>query len=246
MPYLNVTEVESAIQALSITYPGQCEIITLPNVTHEGRTSHAIRVGLGALDDRPAMLFIGGQHAREWGSCEICINFAADLLEAYTLGTGLTYGGQSYTAAQVQRVIEQSQVFIFPCVNPDGRNHSQTSFAMWRKNRNPVNAVDLNRNYDFLWDFNTAFSPLAAPQVSDNPISDVYHGTAPESEPETSNVVWLLDTYPQIRWMIDIHSYSQLLYTVWGDDENQIAVPGQNFLNAAHDGVRGVLSLIHI
>jgi hypothetical protein len=111
---------------------------------------------------------------------------------------------------------------------------------MWRKNRNPAGAVDINRNYDFLWDFQTAFSPAAAPVVSNNPTSDLYHGTAPQSEPETRNVVWLLDTYPQIRWMIDIHSYSQLIYTVWGDDQNQTAVPGQNFLNPAHNGARGV------
>ena len=163
---MNVTEVESAIQALSVSYPNLCELITLPNTTHEGRTTHAIRIALGPLDDRPSMLFIGGQHAREWGSCEICINFATDLLEAYDLGTGLSYGGKSYTASEVQQVIEQTQVFVFPCVNPDGRHHSQTTRAMWRKNRNPTNAVDINRNYDFLWDFNTAFAAAAAPSVS--------------------------------------------------------------------------------
>jgi murein tripeptide amidase MpaA len=240
MPYLNVTEVESAIQALSVAYPGLCELITLPNATHEGRISHAIRVGLGPLDGRPAMLFMGGQHAREWGSCEICINVATDLLDAYASGAGLTYGGKSYTASQVRRVIEQSQVFIMPCVNPDGRHYSQTSSPMWRKNRNPANPVDLNRNYDFLWDYRTKLSPAAAAVVSDVPSSETYHGTAPASEPETRNVVWLLDTYPQIRWMIDIHSYSQLLYTAWGDDENQTADPAKNFLNAAYDSTRGV------
>ncbi|MEH6471240.1 MAG: M14 family zinc carboxypeptidase [Halopseudomonas sp.] len=240
MSYLNVTEIESALQGLSTAYPSLCQLITLPNATHEGRTSHAIRLALGPLDNRQAMLFIGGQHAREWGSGEICVNFATDLLEAYDLGTGLVYGGQSYTAAQVQQLLQQSQVFVFACVNPDGRNHSQTSFAMWRKNRNPVNAVDLNRNYDFVWDFNSAFSPAAFVSVSDDPTSDVYHGTAPFSEPETQNVRWLLDSYPQIRWFIDIHSYSQLLYHAWGDDENQTAVASQNFLNPAHHGARGV------
>ena len=240
MPYMNVTEVESAIKALSVAYPGLCELITLPNATHEGRTSRAVRIALGPLDSRPAMLFIGGQHAREWGSCEICVNLAADLLEAYDLGTGLAYGGKSYTTAEVQQVIEQSQVFIFPCVNPDGRHYSQTTYSMWRKNRNPVNAVDINRNYDFLWDFKTAFSPSASPVVSDVPSSDTYHGTAPHSEPETQNVVWLLDTYSQIRWLVDVHSYSQLLYTVWGDDENQTSDPTQNFLNPTHNGARGI------
>lgn len=240
MPYLNVVEVESAIEALSVDFPALSNLITLPNLTHEGRTCHALRIGLGALDNRPSMLFIGGQHAREWGSCEICVNFAADILEAYTANAGLTYGGKSFTAAQVQSVVEDSQIFLFPCVNPDGRNYSQTVSAMWRKNRNPAGAVDINRNYDFLWDFNTAFSPVAPVSVSGNPASDVYHGTAAESEPEAQNVVWLLDTYPQIRWFIDIHSYSELLYHNWGDDENQTTDPGQNFLNPAHDGARGV------
>jgi len=240
MPYMNVVEVESAMAALSVAFPGTCQLITLPNPTHEGRTSHAIRLGLGPLDNRPAMLFIGGQHAREWGSCEICINAATDLLEAYDTNAGLVYGGQSFTASQVRAILERSQIFTFACVNPDGRNHSQTTSPMWRKNRNPVNAVDLNRNYDFLWDFATAFSPASPVVVSDVPSSDTYHGTAPASEPEVRNVVWLLDTYPQIRWLIDIHSFSRLLYHNWGDDQNQITNPPMNFRNTAYDGQRGV------
>ena len=248
MPYLNVTEVESALVALNTTYPSLCELISLPNTTYEGRTSHALRIGLGPADDRPAMLFIGGAHAREWGSCEICINFATDLLEAYDGGTGLTYGSKSFSASEVQTIVEERQVFIFPCVNPDGRHYSQTVEPMWRKNRNPADSggdpsrigVDINRNYDFLWDFPLFFSPSAYVVVSNDPSSPVYHGSAAESEPETQSVVWLLDTYPQIRWFIDIHSYSELLYHNWGDDENQITDATMNFLNPAYDGSRGL------
>ena len=240
MPYMNITEVESALHGLAATYPGTCELITLPNASHEGRTSTAIRISLGALDNRPGIAFIGGQHAREWGSCEICINFAADLLEAYDFNTGLTYGGQSFSAATVKRLVEDVQIFVYALVNPDGRNYSQTSYAMWRKNRNPGGAVDLNRNYDVLWDFNTAMHPSAVVIVSDNPSSDTYHGTAPFSEPETQNVKWLFDTYPQIRWAIDIHSYRQLLYHVWGHDQNQVEDSNQTFTNAVFDGQRGI------
>lgn len=240
MAYLNVDEVESALAALAADHPNLCELIVLPNATHEGRTSHAVRLALGPLDDRPGVLFIGGQHAREWGSCEICINFVADVIEAYEASADLTYGGKTYSAAQIATLVEDTQVFVFPCVNPDGRNHSQTAAPMWRKNRNPGGAVDINRNYDFLWDFPTHFSPVASLVVSDNPGDDTYHGTAPESEPETRNVVSLLDDFPQIRWFIDIHSFSGLLYHNWGDDENQITEPDQNFLNVAFDGARGV------
>ena len=240
MPYMNVTEVESALTALAATYPSTCELITLPNTTHEARTSHAVRLSLGALNNRPAMLFVGGQHAREWGSAEICVNFATDLLEAYDTNSGLAYGGQSYSAATIKHLIEDAQIFVFACANPDGRNHSQMVSAMWRKNRNPAGAVDLNRNYDLLWDFNTALHPDSGARVSDNPADDTYHGTAPLSEPEAQNVVWLLDTFPQIRWSIDIHSYGRLLYHAWGHDQNQVVDPNQNFQNNAFDGLRGI------
>jgi hypothetical protein len=36
MPYMNVTEVESALIALASTYSSFCELITLPNQTIEG------------------------------------------------------------------------------------------------------------------------------------------------------------------------------------------------------------------
>ena len=89
MAYLNVIEVESGLTALAATYPDLTELITLPNITHEGRVSHALKISIGSIDNKPGILFIGGVHAREWGSCEICINFAADLLEAFSLRTGL-------------------------------------------------------------------------------------------------------------------------------------------------------------
>jgi murein tripeptide amidase MpaA len=240
MAYLNVIEVESALTALAAAHPGLCELITLPNATHEGRTSHAIRLGLGPLDNRPSMLFMGCHHAREWGSAEICINVATDLLDAYGANAGLSYGGRSFAAAQVKSIVETTQLFILPCVNPDGRHHSQTADPGWRTNRNPTAPVDVNRNYDFLWDFRTAFAPSAPVVISDMPGTDTYHGTAPHSEPETRNVVWLLDTYPQLRWSIDIHSYSRLLYHNWGDDQGQIVDPDKNFRNPAHDGARGI------
>jgi murein tripeptide amidase MpaA len=140
MPYLNVTEVESGLAGLAGAYPALTEIITLPNTTHEGRTSHALRIGTGSAASKDGVLFIGGVHAREWGSCEICLNFATDLLEAYTLGTGLVYGGKSFTAAEIQAVVEGLNLFVFPLVNPDGRHHSQNVVPLWRRNRNPADS----------------------------------------------------------------------------------------------------------
>ncbi|MFF2075909.1 M14 family metallopeptidase [Kitasatospora sp. NPDC058162] len=251
MSYLNITEVESAVTSLATAYPGTAQLITLPDPSIEGRTAHALQIGRPAPVPKDCVMLIGGVHAREWGSCEILVHFAADLLEALQAGTGLGYGGISFTAQQVQDLLLRLDLVVFPLVNPDGRLHSQTVDAMWRKNRNPANSggssnpdcigIDLNRNYDFLFDFPTAFAPTATPQVSTSPCDRyVYEGPSAFSEPETRNVRWLLDRYPRTRWFVDVHSYSQDMLYNWGDDENQSDDPGMNFRNPQYDGKRGL------
>src|SRR5215217_2320596 len=100
--YLSVNEVEDAIAALADTYPNTCQLIKLQNPTIEERICHALNVGRG-LDDssKSAALFTGAVHAREWGGSEICVCFAADILEAYERKTGLRYEGKYFTADQI-------------------------------------------------------------------------------------------------------------------------------------------------
>jgi murein tripeptide amidase MpaA/ubiquitin len=247
--YLNVDEVESALIALARAFPADCELITLPTRTIDGRTSHALRLGPRASGALPTLMLIGGVHAREWGSCEILINLAADLLAAHARHAGLRYGNQGYSAAEVGIMLQRLNILIFPQVNPDGRHHSQTADAMWRKNRNPAYSggqsacvgVDINRNYDFLFDFATAFSPQSDVSVSADPCDyQVFHGPAPFSEPETQNVRWLFDTNDRVRWFVDVHSYSEDVLYSWGDDDNQSNDPGMNFRNPAFNGKRGL------
>ncbi|MFI6849604.1 M14 family metallopeptidase [Kitasatospora sp. NBC_00085] len=249
MSYLNVTEVESAVASLSTAFPSLAGLIELPERTVEGRTSHALRIGAESLAPKDCVVLTGGLHAREWGSCEVLIHLAADLLEAYDSHTGLAYGGTTFTADQVQRVLNERDLVIFPLVNPDGRRHSQSVDTMWRKNRNPANSggrpecigVDINRNFDFLFDFTTAFAPTAGPRVSADPCDrQVYEGPHAFSEPETRNVRWLLDEFPRTRWFVDVHSHAEDILFVWGDDENQSIEPAMNFRNPLFDGKRGV------
>jgi murein tripeptide amidase MpaA len=251
MSFLNVVEIESALIGLASSYPSISQLITLPFFTVEGRQSHALLIGTGNGCPQTGVLIISGAHAREWGGPDICINFAADLLEAYTLGTGLVYGGTSYTSSEIKAIIERLDVIVFPNINPDGRNYSQNTFAMWRKNRNPASSggqannigVDLNRNYDFLWDFNTAFAPGAqagGTLASASPSSDIFHGTAAFSEAETKNVRWLFEKYRQISWFMDIHSYGGDILHSWGDDTNQTTAPDKNFTNLVWNGQRGL------
>jgi murein tripeptide amidase MpaA len=252
MAYMNITEVETAASDLAAAYPSICTLITLPNKTFETRTVHALRLGGGAAGSRDCVMIICGVHAREWGSCEIAINLAADLLEAYDGSMGLGYGGKTFTSAEIKFILDNLHLLIVPLVNPDGRKFSQTSDPNWRRNRNPADSgnqascigVDVNRNFDFLFDFPTKFSPAseAAIYTSTDPCNanQVYHGQAPFSEPESSNVKWLLDTNPRTRWFLDVHSFSEDILYSWGNDDDQTTDPNMNFRNPAFDGTRGV------
>ena len=125
-----------------------------------------------------------------------------------------------------------------------------TTDAMWRKNRRPAPAghnqpscvgVDINRNYDFLWNYPTYYDPTAPVQNSTNPCDyQIYIGPSAVSEPETKNAVWMFDKYPNIRYFIDVHSYSEDILYSWGDDDDQTNNPSMNFQNAAYNGKRGI------
>jgi hypothetical protein len=230
---MNMTEVESALIALSAAHPSICELITLPHPTIEGRTTHAVRLGTPPANTVDAYYLTGGVHAREWGSSEILVNLATDLCDAYAGGTGIAYGGKYFSAAEVKALMEQTNIIVFPCVNPDGRHYSQNTYALWRKNRNTADSggdpakigIDIN---GYL--------------ASTDPSVDTYHGSSPASEPETQNINYIHDTYTRIKWYVDVHSYSEDILYVWGDDEIQLTDTSKTFTNPAFNGQRGLLA----
>jgi murein tripeptide amidase MpaA len=254
MSYLNVAEVETALQvAGGPANAGFTELITLPHITWEGRTCRAIRVHHGPAAVT-GVYFLGGVHAREWGSPDILVNFVKLLTDAYRTGTGISQGGMSLEAGKVAEIVDNLDVVVFPQANPDGRHYSMTVDPMWRKNRRPVGhsdphcaagggngpGVDINRNYDFLWDFPSLFSPQAPVQTSSDPCSEVYRGPSAGSEPETANVTWLLDRVPSVGYFIDVHSFGEDILYNWGDDDDQTTDPSMTFRNPAFDGKRGI------
>lgn len=260
----NVDEIETAIQNFATTFPTIAERIPLPEPTwgidagSPPRNVSALRIGANAAGAADGALLIFGQHAREWIPPEVALEMASSLLGAFTGGTGVVYGGKSYSAADVQRILNNINIFLVPCVNPDGRGYSQIfdgtqpEFYWWRKNRNRTvhptcKGVDLNRNYDFAFDLNRYFDvtdPDVTAHTSTDPCnpSQVYQGPSAFSEPETRNIRWLLDTYSRIRWFVDIHGYTYAgeIYFPWGDDENQNSNPAMNWRNPAFDHQRGV------
>lgn len=229
--YLSAHEVETALLSLSKEYPKNVKLITLPNKTHMKKTSIAVRIRAGRKRIRPGVLFTGSMHAREWGGADACISFLFNILGSYQNKMNLVWGGKIFAKGDVKKTLETLDIFVFPDVNPDGKEYSQTVDTWWRKNRNPNGPVDINRNFDFLWSSGIG--------TSSGPSSEVYKGKAPSCEPETKNVVYLFDQYPNIRYYLDIHSYSGLFLYPWGDDQSQSTDPNQNFKNPAYDGIRG-------
>ena len=255
MPYLNVAEVESALAlAASAPYAGFTQLVPLPNLSWEGRQCNAIKIANGSDSGRPGVFFLGGIHSREWGSSDILINFVEQLEQAYSNGTGITLGAKTFLASEIKTIVDDLDIYVLPQANPDGRNYSMNNEAMWRKNRRTAApnsgagscvGVDLNRNFDFLWDFQTQFAPTSTVSCSANPCDyDVYHGPSAFSEPETRNVQWLQDSFPNIGYFIDLHSYGQDILYSWGDDDNQQTDPSKNFQNPAYNNVRGILDAL--
>ncbi len=244
--YLTTAEIDSGLTSLAASAPALVSLITLPHTTAQGRACRAARLRAGPKSNRIGVLFTGGVHAREWGGSDILMYFLTTSVNAYVGNTPAVYGGKTFTAAQVKTLLESLDIFVFPNVNPDGKVYSQTTDPgaapsnqsfWWRKNRNPNTGaaigVDVNRNFDFLWSSGIGTSPSQS--------SATYKGTAPFSEPECRNIRHLLDTFPHIRYYVDIHSFGELLLYSWGDDENQSATLAQRFTNPAFNGLRGVV-----
>jgi murein tripeptide amidase MpaA len=261
--YMNADEVETALLNLSEAHSDLISLIELPNKTWEGRTCRAVCVHAGTTSnsttlknsDRIGVLLTGSMHAREWGGSDICITFLLNLLNAYTNAYSLIYGETMFHPSQLKKMLESIDLFVFPDVNPDGKIYSQANDdpnlegeegIWWRKNRNPTSVqsgddpryhktgVDINRNFDFLWS-----SGIGTMNSNGTHRSQTFRGTAAFSEPETKNVKYLFDTYNNIRYYVDIHSYGEMILYSWGDDENQNLDPNMNFRNPSYDNVRG-------
>ncbi|KAK7425595.1 hypothetical protein QQZ08_007918 [Neonectria magnoliae] len=241
---LSVKEVTSALKGLKKGYPHEVELFDPPFKTFEGRKVPGAVVG-----DNPRVFIMSGLHARERGGPDNVIYFLADLLAARKAGSGISYGSKNYTAEDVETALSAG-IIVLPLTNPDGVAYDQSTDTCWRKNRNTASSsnatdgsdvgVDLNRNYDFVWDYKTAFdSDIADAPASDDPSSEAFYGTGPASEPETEAVVWTLDQYQNITWFMDLHSYTGSILYAWGDDDAGQEETEQNFVNPEFDGKRG-------
>jgi len=175
--------------------------------THEGRTIWHVRLSDNPTISEPTepqALFSAVHHAREPVGMHQLIFFMWYLLENYALDP------------EVKALMDNSELYFIPCVNPDGYIFNQTEQpnggGMWRKNRrNNLDGsfgVDLNRNYGYNWGFDDFGS-------SPNSIADTYRGTAGFSEPETRAMKAFCER-SNFKIGLNYHTYSNLVIHPWG------------------------------
>ncbi|MFL6126758.1 M14 family zinc carboxypeptidase [Actinophytocola sp.] len=163
---------------------------------------------------RPAVLYLGTQHAREWISTEVTMRLLKHVLAGKRGLRGLLSG---------------TELWFVPVANPDGYDFTFTEGnRLWRKNLRDndgdgkitgVDGVDLNRNFATRFGYDEE-------GASSLPSSDKYRGTAPNSEPETRAVDRLLRKIG-FAFMVNYHSYgAEMLYpSRWQIPEHTIDDP---------------------
>jgi carboxypeptidase T len=194
-------ELEADLMALEAAYPHLARVVDIGD-TLESRNIYALKISDNvSLDENEAeVFFVGCHHAREWISVEI----------PYLLGKYLVENYESNRV--IKSLVNRSEIWIVPLLNPDGLEYSIHTYRYWRKNRrdngNGSFGVDLNRNYGYKWGYDNQGS-------SSNSFDEVYRGPSAFSEPETQVV---RDFFQQrkIQALITYHSYSQVIMYPWG------------------------------
>lgn len=194
-------EIEQDLLAIESSYPNLARVIDIGD-SLENRNIYALKISdnVQMEEDEAGILFLGCHHAREWISVEVSFLIGKYLVENYA------------TNSEIKELVDQSEIWIIPLVNPDGLEYSIHFYRYWRKNMRDNGdgsyGVDLNRNYGFKWGYdNAGSSPI--------PFSGTYRGKSPFSEPETQAIRDLF-TQKNFQALITYHSYSQVILYSWG------------------------------
>ena len=191
--YISYSESIEFLNDMQKRYPDLIEVVKI-GTTFEGRDILLAKVSKDVRnsDDKPALLYTGSIHAREWIGMELAVKFIKYVAKNRDVNPVL------------QKALEDSVLYMVPCLNPDGYEYSQKHFSFWRKNRR-VNkdgtiGVDLNRN------FSIGFKKVS------NCSSNIYGGEEPFSEAETRAIRDFVESHNNITIALDYHSQGNVFF----------------------------------
>ena len=225
--YHDMAGVYSSLSTMSTDHPTICSLITI-GTSVEGRNISGLRISNNptTIDrSKPASLFLGLHHAREWISEEVPLYLANYLLDNYA------------TSAYIKRLIDNTEIWIIPVVNPDGFAYTQTTDRLWRKNRrnngDGTYGVNINRNFSYQW---------GGAGSSGTTSSGDYRGPSAFSEPETCAVRDLYEgtNGRNFNCLISYHAYDQYIMYPW--NYTATAAPDVTLLSTLGTNMRNLIT----
>ncbi|KAK0738902.1 carboxypeptidase [Schizothecium vesticola] len=207
------------LKDLQSSYPSQSAVISAGNSLN-GRPITGIHFWGTGGKGKPAIVFHGTVHAREWISTMVVEYFAY-----YMLTNSAT--------TEIKGFLDKYDMFFFPVVNPDGFVYSQTNDRLWRKNRQSTSGSscighDINRNWPYQWSVTGG--------ASTSPCAQDFKGTSAGDAPETAALsAWLQATKASqgVKLFIDWHAYSQLFMTPYGYSCTALATKNTEYQSLA-------------
>jgi len=191
--YMSYQESLDFLYMMEKAHPDLIEIIKI-GTTFEGRDIVLAKISknVETADSKPAMLYTGSVHAREWIGHELALKF-------------IDYVAKNQDVdPELEKSLTESTIYMVPCLNPDGYEYSRKHFSFWRKNRRKNHdgtiGVDLNRNFSigFVKQKDTS--------------SNVYGGEEPFSEAETRAMKDFVDAHENITIAFDYHSQGNVFF----------------------------------
>ena len=180
--------------------------------TYEGRYLQWVKISdnPNVSEGEPQILYTALHHAREPASLQQLIYFMWYLLENYDSNDS------------IKQIIDNSELFFVPCVNPDGYIFNETiepnGGGMWRKNTRDSHGVDNNRNYSYIDENGNEVWNTSG--TSSNPYGSTYAGDGPFSESENRAIRYFVESN-NFKIALNNHTYGNLLLYPYGYDYNQ-------------------------